>query len=301
MNCPDCNNSILENPKSYYCSRCGLRIYKVIADKKITPAIVKELLASGRTRFFEDFYSAAKRKHFTAALVLKDKRVVFEYPGSNGTAKLNHTTKTGDEYGQKSDQEAASDIVNVRVQSSYTGTVDISITGATYMTTTVEYGLGPPRWTECLGAITALGIINHKLGDPSRYKINLSINNYDLSRYVLEGRLPRDQKIKAAVIHLLGLCSKYNAWSAQYKASKKPRLQGGPQANNFPKGVFPFLRAEVITAGENILVKLPVTPDIKSQFEASMTNAVMGSDGYYHLHPSLEKRLKAWLFTVKGA
>lgn len=85
--CPLCGQEVVEKAKSYQCSSnkfhknddgewemtegCGLKIWKTIAHKKITPKIAKVLLSEGKTDMLSGFKSKAG-KEFQAALKLEE-------------------------------------------------------------------------------------------------------------------------------------------------------------------------------------------------------------------------------------
>ena len=95
--CPLCGRPVVEKQKSYQCSSnhfrknddddwemvagCGLKIWKTIAHKKITPKIAKVLLSEGKTDMLSGFKSKAG-KEFQAALKLEeDGSVTFVFDG----------------------------------------------------------------------------------------------------------------------------------------------------------------------------------------------------------------------------
>ncbi len=80
--CPLCGSPVIEQTKSYSCSRwregCGLTIWKTISGKKITASMTKTLLKSGKTAVLKGFKSKAG-KPFNAKLVLSQGKVSFEF------------------------------------------------------------------------------------------------------------------------------------------------------------------------------------------------------------------------------
>jgi DNA topoisomerase-3 len=80
--CPLCHGSIVESPKAYGCSNwkqgCRFTLWKIIAKKKISQKILKELLQKGRTSLLKGFKSKAG-KSFEARLVLLNGEVKFEF------------------------------------------------------------------------------------------------------------------------------------------------------------------------------------------------------------------------------
>lgn len=83
--CPKCQNSVFELPMHYTCEKavgqnrtCDFRSGKVILQQQITREQMQKLLAGGRTDLLDKFISKRGRP-FKAFLVLKDKRVEFEF------------------------------------------------------------------------------------------------------------------------------------------------------------------------------------------------------------------------------
>jgi DNA topoisomerase III len=81
--CPCCGAEVLEQKKSYSCSRwrdgCPLVIWKTIAGKRITVRLAQSLLKEGQTTVLKGFRSKAG-KPFEARLKLIDGQVKFEFP-----------------------------------------------------------------------------------------------------------------------------------------------------------------------------------------------------------------------------
>jgi len=76
--CPVCGGDVVVKPKLYVCVNeskgCPLRIWKTMAKRTITQAMVKQLLTEGITEPITDFTSKAG-KPFTARLALKEGQV----------------------------------------------------------------------------------------------------------------------------------------------------------------------------------------------------------------------------------
>ena len=88
------NPTLYAYPKSYSCESgkggCGFTIWKSIAQKSITEAQVKKLLATGRSSLIKGFVSKAG-KNFDAYLILKDDHQVgFEFPRGEKNEKARH-------------------------------------------------------------------------------------------------------------------------------------------------------------------------------------------------------------------
>jgi hypothetical protein len=284
VHCPICRKSLVERPKSYSCD-CGLIIWKQICGKTITPEIAEQLLKNGRTGTLDGFKSPKSGKAFSASLVLRDKKVAFEFPGQESTPENSEQPKV------------KNGVIYVRVESGNSGSVTLNIGSPVNLTATINYGLVPSRMAECLGCMTAVRLINHHLTNKPR--ISLNLNNLEFSRYILCERTPRSREIKSAVEQLWELLKDFT-WEAQHQPQKKSRLKGSPQTDKFPPGVFPWLKINPIKDGENIWVDLPNYPDVKAQFQASLRTAQSAEDGRYMLPLTTEKALWAWVNTVTG-
>ncbi|MCF3651603.1 type IA DNA topoisomerase [Synoicihabitans lomoniglobus] len=82
--CPECAGDIVEGKKAYGCSNwkngCGFVVWKTIAQKEITPDIVKALLANRETELLSGFTSKAG-KPFDAKLKIIAGEVKFDFSG----------------------------------------------------------------------------------------------------------------------------------------------------------------------------------------------------------------------------
>ena len=81
--CPCCGKGkMVEYPKSYSCSGykdgCNFTIWKIMAGKNITESMASQVIKNGKTRTMKGFKSKAG-KEFSARLVIKDNKVVFEF------------------------------------------------------------------------------------------------------------------------------------------------------------------------------------------------------------------------------
>ena len=84
--CPKCAGKVFEGPESYVCEntqadakKCLFKIGKVICQLPIDRAQAAKVLASGRSDLQTKFISRAG-KPFSAYLVVKKKKVEFEFP-----------------------------------------------------------------------------------------------------------------------------------------------------------------------------------------------------------------------------
>jgi DNA topoisomerase-3 len=80
--CPLCGAQVLEQKKSFSCSRwregCQLTIWKKVAGKRISASMAKSLLRDGRTKVLKGFKSKSGQP-FSASLTLHDGKVELEF------------------------------------------------------------------------------------------------------------------------------------------------------------------------------------------------------------------------------
>lgn len=184
----------------------------------------------------------------------------------------------------------------IRVCSTHSGSVFIAVRGFLERDLTVHFGLVPARLAECLGVITAAKLLLHHKG--AGVKLKISANNRDFVRYALRERVPGRKEIRAAIEHMWALLGRFARWELHCEPSKRLQLKGSPSASSFPKGAFPWLKAEVSRTGEGLVVVLPGCPAVKAQFRASIRSAVPGERGFLVPYQA-EKALYAWLNAVR--
>lgn len=80
FSCPICNKNIYETSKNYSCEdkECGFIIWKQICGKKLSNAIIKELVDNGKTKIIKGLKSKSG-KSFSARLIIKDKKVQLDF------------------------------------------------------------------------------------------------------------------------------------------------------------------------------------------------------------------------------
>lgn len=269
MRCPTCGRPLTESNKSYSCD-C-VTIPKEILQQKITLDIAKELITNGRTKVLNGFVSNRNGKRFSAALVIRDKKVDFEFTGK-------------------------SNMVNIRVHSENSGTAHVTIKGAMYKEFKISYGHVSSRMAECLACITAANLVKHNMKGA---KLDISLNNLDFSRYILKERTPRDKEIKSALEHLFVLLGCFNEWRARFAPQKRPELAGSPQSNGYPRGVFPDLDAAISEENGRLRVVLSGGPDVQAQFIASLKKAEPDGEKTYNLPATARNALMAWSNSVR--
>lgn len=81
--CPLCQKAIVKTSKGYGCSGwqqgCKFTIWGEISGKKITDAVVRKLLETGKTEKIDGFKSVKTSKLFAAALKISDGKVSFDF------------------------------------------------------------------------------------------------------------------------------------------------------------------------------------------------------------------------------
>lgn len=85
--CPLCKADVFETSKVFTCESgraCNFVIFKTVAKKKISPAIVRTLLKDGRTKPLKGFTSKAGKKFETALEILADGKIGFLFEDSKG-------------------------------------------------------------------------------------------------------------------------------------------------------------------------------------------------------------------------
>ncbi|SCA63982.1 DNA topoisomerase 3 [Chlamydiales bacterium SCGC AG-110-P3] len=76
--CPLCSSSVIEKFQCYSCTDCDFAIWKKIAKRPVSKTLAQILMSKGRSQVLKGFRSKAG-KPFSAALVLKDGKVSFEF------------------------------------------------------------------------------------------------------------------------------------------------------------------------------------------------------------------------------
>ncbi|MEW5899453.1 MAG: topoisomerase C-terminal repeat-containing protein, partial [Bacillota bacterium] len=225
MKCRLCGGEMVESKKSWSCENrnCGLVVWKEIGRRAITRKVAEELMRLGRTGVME--FKTKEGKPFAAALVVKNGKVEYEFPKN---AKKNDDCT-----------------VDVRVEAGSSGRCYLSIRGAVVKQAEVNFGLVSATEAECLALITAAKYVAHYNGSAGKCLIKVSLNNLNLSRYILKERSPRDRWMKELVNLTRKALDQAGKWEVEYRPERRPRLKGGPVADTFPFGVFPWLEAKV--------------------------------------------------------
>lgn len=282
--CPRCVGQVEEKDKYYGCS-CGLRIWKEVARKEIDRETALQLLKDGRTGLLQGFVSKAG-KPFAASLVLRDGKVEFEFPDR----------KTRQDRASSSEGAREPETVSVRVEAGNSGSVRIEIGPPVNFDQEVHFGLVSARLAECLGVILAAKKIQHECGARA---ITVSVNDLDFAKYLLNEKRPRDKETKLAVRYLWGVLEGFARWDAAFKPARRPRVFGGPEAREFPVGVFPWLEAGVRPEGNVLRVSLPDDPSVMAQFRACFWNVAQDAEDGYVMPLRAERAVRAWLAKVR--
>jgi DNA topoisomerase-3 len=84
--CPKCSARVFDHGMNYVCEKsvgpgktCDFRTGKIILQQEIDPAQVGKLLTGGKTDLFKGFISKKTGRKFEAFLVVKDRKVGFEF------------------------------------------------------------------------------------------------------------------------------------------------------------------------------------------------------------------------------
>lgn len=274
MDCPNCKSRIAVLPDAYCCN-CA-RLPRKVAGRPLSPEEALQLLKTGSTELLNGFVSRAGR-NFSARLVLQDKKVVFDFPDSK--------TEPGE--------------VFIRAESFHSGAAVFRVSGPVKKSAEMSFGVVPSRMAECLALITALKYVRH-FTNQQVSKVIVSLNNLDLSRYMLRERVSRNKEARQAVEYALALLDGFASWVVEFRPRKKPRLYGRNMEGRFPEGVFPWLKVEVRKLGSEIEVNLPDDPAVVNNFRASIRSA-SGSDRTFYVSASSEKAVWAWVNSVKNA
>jgi hypothetical protein len=251
---------------------------RTIAGRPLSLAETEQLFGIGSTGVLHGFVSRAG-KEFSAKLVLQKGRVVFEYPESAKRAAIE---------------------AHIRVESFNSGTAAFHINGPCNKTAEMSFGLVPSRMAECLALIAALKYVAHGFGQNTTLTIRISLNNLDLSRYLLRERKPREKDVAIAVRHVFCLLDEASSWSAEFSPRQRPKLRGGNKSTAFPKGVFPWLDVQTLDLGSEIEIRLPEDPSVIANFRASVKTAHSLGGGVFRVPAAASPVVRAWAASVKG-
>jgi len=269
-----------------------------MSGKTINKELVISLLEKGQTDVLDGFVSKAG-KPFTASLVVEGGKVAFKFPNSSQTERHVEQASPPSENAQRyahtlSSEQPRDGTLQVRIEAGSSGTVLVSVPGI--INANISYGLVPSRQAECFGCITVANFIKHQRKNLP--KLEFSLNNVDFAGYLLREHVPRNHDIKRSLEYLWHLLDEFPGWSAQFEHKKKAKLLGSPQSNEFPKGIFPWLKAEIVEQGGNLLVTLPNSPDVHAQFAASVRKAERTEENTYVVPKIAESALRAWVNSV---
>jgi hypothetical protein len=254
-----------------------------MAGKQITSAIIQELCKNKRTLVMSGFISKTG-KPFKAALVIQDNKIVFEFPDKRSPTDSikTHTINNNEAI--------------IRVESPFSGVAAISISGPVNFKCTANFGLIPARLAECMGVISAGRYLIH---NHYKKRIIINANNRDFVEYALREVIPARKEARFLIEYMWRILDNFESWEIKYSHQKKRSLKGGVVQNAFPKGLFPWLHADVYPEGEQVRVQLPDDPAVTANFQASIRTA-KGEGCVYAVPAGAIKVVKAWLVIVKG-
>ena len=274
--CPVCGRSLENGARAVSCPACGFRVWRCVAGRVLSDELIEELLARGRTDVISGFRSRSGRP-FSAALVLDGGRVAFRFP-----------EKAGDEF---------PGAVRVRVHSLRSGSVWVGMSGLLRREFAVDFGLVPAHLAQCLGVIAAAKLLLHCLEAASRVALAVSAEDKRFTEYALREKVPARREVRAALEHMWGVLGRFARWEIRHEPGRGQRLQGGPACSRFPRGVFPWLQAQVVCRAGSLFVALPDCPAVRAQFRASLRTARPEGEGF-SLPFAAEPAVRAWLRAV---
>ncbi|MCR4425019.1 MAG: topoisomerase C-terminal repeat-containing protein [Firmicutes bacterium] len=285
MNCPVCKAPLNDEPIQYKCRQCGFRTWKVIAGNAISEEDMRTLLQTGRTGIIDGFFSKKRNRYFSAALEVRDGRVVFVFPA-------------GEDLPSKT-QSAEPATNRIRVEAAQSGAVYVSVAGAVNRQFTVDFGLVPARLAECYGVITGVKLLLHAAARGLRPGLTVSANNREFVEYALREHTPSKSEVRNAIEQMWSSLDKMSPWKVLYEPKKRAALKGGVSVGRFPWGVFPWLHADVSDCNGKVIVGLPDCPAARAQFAASLRTAKF--NGRVFLLPAAARPVVfAWLRSVRG-
>ena len=264
---------------SYECD-CGLIIPKIMSGRKIEPETAYELVQNKKTQLLSGFVSKKSNKTFSACLKLAGKKVIYEFPN-----------------------EDMLDQLDIKICSIDSTTIKIEIGGIYRAEYTVSYGHISARHAQAYALTTVLfnplviKILN-------KVCVNIIVSNPTVALYVLKNRKPRDKELLEIMSIIWSRLSICKGWQIIYaKQESSAKIAGSPQSDSFPKDIFVGIDVGVEKRPGFSIVTLPMhRPDVHSQFEASISTAkkIPNEIGKYYVQRFAEKRLYAWIASVKG-
>lgn len=293
--CPACGSGeIHEQAEELKCTSCSFKINRTLSGHELSREEAEALIRQGRTGFI-NFISRNKRG-FRAALVIKDKKLVYEFDNSRkhpGSSRDSDSTYH---------ETSPSCRVEVRVEAFSSGSVSIHILfGGKAIKREIGFGNISARESECLACITAVNLAVWILKEVNDRDIHLSVNNIDFVGYLLREARPKDILMRQLVSHLWERLSLFRSWQAMYLRRRNRRLEGS-NCGRFPKGVFPYVTCYTEVHGNTMSIRLSQNPEILTQFKASFPNATLEdleTEKIYYLPSGALKAVDAWLRSVK--
>lgn len=293
--CPACGSGeIHEQAEELKCTGCSFKISRTLSRHVLSREEVEALILTGRTNYIN--FISRNGKAFKAALVIKDKKLVYEFDNSKKHSEYSPIA------GSTSTEAAPPGRVDVRVEAFSSGSVSIHVLcGGKVIKREISFGNISAREAECLGSITAVNLIKWLLKEVDDRDIHLSVNNIDFVGYLLREARPKDIQMRLLVSHLWERLSQFKSWQVVYLHRRSRKLEGS-NSGRFPKGVFPYVTCNTEVQGNSMTIRLSQSPEILTQFKASFPNASLEdleTEKVYYLPSGAVKAVEAWLRSVK--
>ncbi len=277
LTCSRCGAPVQSDDKKYQCE-C-FTVYRQIAGKTLDYGDIQALFTKGETEIIHGFRSK-NGNSFSARLLRKNNKPSFDF----GCSERNQKSK-------------------VVVQVLEPGLVELQVfSKSVALREEIHFGLVSPQLTACYGAIAGCKIVLYGLGNESaKEKLMLETSNLLFTKYVLKIVRPRHAQIREGISYLWEILDGFSSWTVRYVPAKRPRLKGTPHSERFPRGIFPWLDAEIARQGDKILVKLSPDPAVCAQFTAAIKNVTEIEHGVFVVPPTVERAVCAWVRTVGKA
>jgi len=171
--CPACGSGeIHERAEELKCTGCSFKISSTLSRHELSREEAEALILTGRTDFIN--FTSRKGKGFKAALMIKDKELVYEFDNSKKHSEYSPI------YGNASTEAAPPGRVDVRVEAFSSGSVSIHVLcSGKVIKREISFGNISAREAECLASITAVNLAKWLLKEVDDRDIHLSVNNID--------------------------------------------------------------------------------------------------------------------------
>ncbi len=181
--CPACKSGkVRKGDKMHKCSKCGFFIWADIHGHKLSDMDLRSILEQGKTEIIN--FRPVGKSEFKARLVIKNEKVTFEYLEKRASPQGKKEYKSPDE-------------IFIRVESELSGKSSFEISSEpASVYKELSFGIVASRAAECYSLITALKYISHVVEKPGGFKVRISMNSLDFSKYILKESAPRDKDMK---------------------------------------------------------------------------------------------------------